>query len=558
MEQNVQYWCDHGYFDGFIQRGLVDFAVFNVLEDKELHLKFSKKILNKQNLNDNPIIFVGNYLLDTLPHDAFSIKHNELFEVLLNYKVPTLPENPLFLSEALKKNKWSRKLVFPPSLYDDDIFTEEQLKDEEARRQREEGDNPSTRPLPPEFLKLMYYSENQYSEANLYNEILDDYRLNFDGTCASVLLPIGGFQMIKNLRESFGDSMLLLLGDKGEVSLSNFEGYFSPPLNLQGGSLSFLSNFHAIQAYWEKVYNNLSIPSKSFLADSSDEFKVCIFTSGLENDEISELSNAFKECNQFTPDDYYRVYRSVNENIKPKAIHSLLRLSCNDPSMFYQYKDTLLQLLPKSSWKQSIIQELLRTWGNYYHRVSAIEEDIPYALGEIFLACKRPKEAIPFFKKSLELSGNYYSTHYNLGVCYEKLGNISEALENYKACSKSEMDMEYDETAERIEYLENIINQKENQKKMEEKKRKDLIDTYKKEEERKSKKNSRERVIEREESNQNLLSNSMNARMAKFNKYGATTLEEKNEEPEDEDEDEEDEEDEEIIDDDYDDPLLLM
>ena len=521
------------------------------MEDRELKLKFSKKTISKSTLNGNPVILIGNYLLDCLPHDAFSIKHEKLSEVLVNYQIPLTVKEPLFLSEALKHNKWTRKVVFPPSLYDgDELFTAEQLKAEEKRRAEEEGDNPATRPLPENFKRLIYYDEEIDPNARLYNQILEEYRTSFSGDIGSLLYPIGGFKMVNSLIDTFGNAMTLILGDKGDVSLSGFEGFHPPPICIHGGSLSFLSNFHALMKYWTLIHEKDKIPTKVFFPDSSQDFKVCVFSSGLESDELEELPSRYAQCNQFTVDDYYRVYRSINLKAKPSAIHALLKLSCNDPGMFYQYKDQLLKLLPQPShWRGPIIQEVLRMWGNYYHQVSSVDEDIPYSLGEIFLACDRPKEALPFFQKSLKLSGNYYSTNYNLGLCYEKLGDLVTALSHFKACENAKVDVDVEDLSKKLEYLQSLIDFEQKQKEKEEKKREELLVQYKKEENRKNRSKSRDISMNSDTSSHRSLSNSMNSRMAK---YGITIDESQKEE------EEECEEEDEEIDDNYDDDPLCL
>ena len=364
----------------------------------------------------------------------------------------------------MKKNTWNKKIIFPPSLYDDDeIFTSKQLKEEEERRKIEENDNPKTRPLPKEFEKIIYYSAERYGleESEIYNELLEYYRNQFPGENASFLFPLGGFQMFNQIQKIFGRNQLIILGDKGIVELNECKGKFNPQISTHGGSLSFLSNFHALMKYWKlKNKENLVL-----LANSSHEFKVCCFIGGLNESDSFDTLNNFNQVNQFSPDDYYRIYRSIHINAKPNEIHSLLRLSCNDPGMFFQYKDILLRLLPKSVWKEKIIYELFRVWSNYYHRICSEDEDIPYALGEIFLACDRHDDALPFFKKSLKFSGSFYSTNYHIGLCYEKLGCFKDALIHYKDCKNSQIDVEIDDVDDRISFVQDIVDKDERKRK---------------------------------------------------------------------------------------------
>ena len=464
MEANVKYWKENGYFDHFIQKGVVDFGRFDVLKDTEVKLEISGKILNKEALKKNPVVIIGNYLIDTLAHDGFKVLNHQLREILINFQLNKSPEDSNFVSTALQKVKWTEKVVFPPLLYeDDDLFTAEQLKQEQKRREQEEGDNPNTRQLPPEFHQLMYYTNTESEYFDIYNEILNEYRERIDNF-GSFLFPIGGVQMVEKLQSSFGESMHLIFGDRGHVDISSFEGKSSPNISVYGGCLSFFSNLHAIQRFLEKFSEKNKYQFSAFTPNESNDFKVCVYSlfppSSSPSDDKFDLFNtllSFREINQFSPDDFYQIYKKVNYNAKASTIYSLLRLSNNDPGIFYQYHQVLKVRLPKSQWKTCVIQEIIRVWSNYYHRVYAMEEDIPYAIAEVLLACARPDEALPFFKKSLELSGSYYSTNYHIGVCYEQLKDLENALKYYIDAQNAEVDVQDSDISSKIEQLTEIV-----------------------------------------------------------------------------------------------------
>ena len=518
--------------------------MFNVLEDTELVLKHSKKRLSCSTLHGNPVILVGNYLLDTLPHDAFSVSRETLSEVTLDYQVPLLPSEPQFPSAALKGNTWRKRLVFPPLLYEDDLeldITASQLKEEHRRREQEDGEVPGSRPLPPEFHKLTYYRPEEYPEAERYNELLEKYRMSFSGGSGSILFPLGCFQMVERLIQTFGPSMLYLIGDKGDVDLSALEGDFPPHISIHGGSLSFMTNFHALSLYWREALEQSHI----LLGHTFHHFKVNAFVGGAQKGQLRELNCAFAEVNQFGPDDYHRVYANVNPKAKVAEIHAMMRLSCNDPGMFYQYREQLLSKLPRSWWKNVIIPELLRMWANYYHRVSSVEEDIPYSLGEIFLACERPDEALPFFKKSLKLSGNFYSTNYHIGVCYEQLGNVEEALSHYRSCDTAELDVEDRDITSKVQYLESVLLERETTAREEKEREQKRLAAIQQEKDLKQHKLQRALSLSQQTQSPNSSINPMARRM---NKYGLPEQNSVAEEPANsEEEAEEDQEDEEEL-----------
>jgi tetratricopeptide (TPR) repeat protein len=64
-------------------------------------------------------------------------------------------------------------------------------------------------------------------------------------------------------------------------------------------------------------------------------------------------------------------------------------------------------------------------------------EHAPYNIGYIMLeVLQLPDEALPYFTQAIEINPNYYQAYFNRGLCYEMLGNIAMARQEYTVALK--------------------------------------------------------------------------------------------------------------------------
>ena len=64
-QKNVDFWRSHPSFQPMLERGLIDFALFNAESDVSLHLQVSGAVISADTVT-NPIIAICNYVFDTL------------------------------------------------------------------------------------------------------------------------------------------------------------------------------------------------------------------------------------------------------------------------------------------------------------------------------------------------------------------------------------------------------------------------------------------------------------------------------------------------------------
>lgn len=78
-----------------------------------------------------------------------------------------------------------------------------------------------------------------------------------------------------------------------------------------------------------------------------------------------------------------------------------------------------------------------------------------YNRGYILLELqKKPADAIPFFERAIEIAPQYIDAVFNLGLCYEDLGEIAEAKKQYTKAL--EMNPQYDPAAYGMERLQRL------------------------------------------------------------------------------------------------------
>ena len=208
------------------------------MHDKDIKL-LSGKVLDKSTINC-PVIFIANYLLNSLTNDSFIVRNNTISEQLINFIVEGRLNEISLLARALKKTKWSEKIVFPPLLYEDDEdgrYTVEDLKREEQRRV-DQGEDPSKRPLPKEFECIQYYKEESDGEnAHFFNDLLEYFRTNIEYD-SSFLLPVGTLKFIDNLLKLSKFRFYLIMGDQGNSLLDEFSEITRPHIHLHQGLIS--------------------------------------------------------------------------------------------------------------------------------------------------------------------------------------------------------------------------------------------------------------------------------------------------------------------------------
>lgn len=199
-EQTLDAWRTRDALQSFVEQGILDFARFDLQQDRTLTLIHSGQQL-RPDMMPNPSVLLANCFFDSLLQDLFFIQAGEIYETRV----------------SLSTTDAAPDLTQPEMLERLSILFE---------------DRPTT---------VNYY------EYPGFNRLLETYRQQLYE--ASLLFPTMGLMGLNNLRQLTSDRLLLLSADKGYTQLTQLEGQEKPSLAFHKGCFSLMVNYHAIAQY---------------------------------------------------------------------------------------------------------------------------------------------------------------------------------------------------------------------------------------------------------------------------------------------------------------------
>ncbi|MCP5100741.1 MAG: hypothetical protein GY943_34765, partial [Chloroflexi bacterium] len=275
----VAFWQQHPRFQPWVEAGLLDFALFDVMDKRPLTLTTSKTTLTPDHLQ-NPIILIANYFFDSIPQDSFVIEEGQLCENLLTL-YSTKPEPDL-----ADPTIWSR-LTF------------------------------AYEPIP---LAQPYYKQDAY------NHILDAYEAHLPDTSFS--FPNVGLDCVRYWQGIGNGRLLLLSSDRGITLPDALIGQDDPLPNLHG-SFSLMVNYHAIGQYVE-LDEGLALHPTHY----QDNLQVAAYLLGQLPQGGAETKNAFSDAiGKSGPDDFFALRQVLVPHLETftlPQILSYLRLNAWD------------------------------------------------------------------------------------------------------------------------------------------------------------------------------------------------------------------------------------
>jgi tetratricopeptide (TPR) repeat protein len=378
-EKNIAFWQQHSYLQPLIEEGVLDFSFYQVGQKEPLHLIQSQQILTKDHLV-NPLILIGNYFFDTIPQDLFRIKNRTLEEGRIS----------IFVDKAIELGTFDR-------------------------------DNPNI--IPHMHFSFEYAPikdlDNYYSDFSALNSLLKKYRDQFDDI--TFFLPVGAFQSIRYFSELSKERFLLLAGDQGTCTEEQMAKAKDPTIS-KHGSFSIPVNYYVISNYF--IANGghallTTFPDPSFVVIGA------IF--GADILHLPETYIAFQShIDYFEPHDYWNFVNYVEKdspNPSLRYLLLLLKLGNWDPMNFNEFFLKIRQNLPHApeEVRQELKKVIHKVWENFYP-VSSEEGNFIMNLGVLFYDMKEYREALVYFKRSLELMGESPQILQNIAACYKVLG----------------------------------------------------------------------------------------------------------------------------------------
>ncbi|HYW72345.1 MAG TPA: tetratricopeptide repeat protein [Pyrinomonadaceae bacterium] len=390
--RNIDYWRTHEWLKPFIEKGVLDFALFDAEKDQELRLEISGEVLSASTLR-NPLTVIANYVFDSIPQDAFSLQDGQLFENLVTVvsgrKEPVL-DDPELLSRI-------------EVLY---------------------HHNPANSD---------YYGDSEW------DQILEDSRQRLPGT--EFLFPIAALQCIRNLDRLAQGRLLLLSADKGynrDEALLWGQGF---PGIVMHASFSMMVDYQIIGKYFIRHGGQALHPTHQH-----ENLNISAFWLNDSGSGVCETRQAYRETiEKFGPDDFFSLSQGLGAGGGVWGFEQLLaflRLSCWDYVVFRDCLSGFKRHLPEISeaQHQKLFEAIKHVWDLHYP--IGEEFDLAFQLGTLLLEMHLYPEALDLLNHSVAIYGMEPGTAYNMAICHYHLRQMSEARNHINQAL--EMDPDFD------------------------------------------------------------------------------------------------------------------
>ena len=383
-KSNIDFWSKHPYLHPFVKEGVLDFCYFyHANKNKFLNLNHSQEILSAETLR-NPLVVMGNYFFDTIPHDIFRVK-NHLLE-----------EGRSKLSYAVKEENKNLSPIDPAIIPFLNLQTEY---------------------FPVENI------ENYYPDDPECNKILKTYARRFENI--PFLFPVGAFQTIRFFRELSNDRLMLLAGDQGMATEKQL--LEDAPFFAKHSSFSISVNYHAIATYFK------NIGGTSLLTTHNDPRMIHIATTSRGGPrEFREMCEGFRmSLEVFEPNDYFRLIEYTEKEWKTpnlRFILKVIKLGLWDPVNFNIFFPKIQELLPTADeeTKEELVQTIYEVWNKFFP-VCSEEGAFVMNLGVLFYQLNRYDEALLFFFRALDLRYEAPLVYRNISIVFRLKGQLEEA-----------------------------------------------------------------------------------------------------------------------------------
>lgn len=382
---NVDFWRTQPQLKKFLDLGLLEFACLDMTDFDILKVLQANRTLEKSDFV-NGLMVVGNYIFDTVPHDAFSVQNHTLFEARCSV-------------ETKSSNIENRK---PKDL--------EKL-------------NVSFRKSP---VKKFYpeYNDSLIAVLNEYKESLQD---------TTFLIPISGIKTLDMLANIAGGRMLLISTDKGATHLAEIEGRGDPSVVFHG-SFSMMVNFHAMARYNELCGGD------AMLQPCHQGIKTVVMSRGFKFNDYKYLTHAVSNVlHENSPAQFFHLHRHLRQdpiNYGLDTIISYLIKSHWDPYVFGLIHQNLMKRTGEISSCHMEVLDLGidKLVDNIFELPN---RDDPWQLIAMYFQVRGLYEfAAKYSNLSIKHKGEGYHNLINLGFALLSSDKPKEAIEFFQRASK--------------------------------------------------------------------------------------------------------------------------
>nr|MBA2727711.1 hypothetical protein [Parachlamydiaceae bacterium] len=303
VQSNLDFCAAHPQMQPYIQKGILDFALYDHSQTENPIELIIHKITLKSPLK-NPAILIANYFFDTIPQDLFKVVDGTLQSGKITLRIP-----------------------------------------KEVRKDSKSDIDPAWINHLSASYNYTPYSPNDFYRNSVIDIVLNLYCQKFEGV--PFLFPTGACQTIEYFRTLTNNRFLLLAGDQGVCTEQQVREWGEPHI-ARHGSFSIAVSYHALKSYFENA------EGVGLLTTQPDPLFV-IFTgvAGGKNEDYPHLLRAFQnEFEAFEPSDYWKIVGAVEmECPKPSLQHllALIKLGNWDPVNFNTFFEPIRSQIPLSS-----------------------------------------------------------------------------------------------------------------------------------------------------------------------------------------------------------------
>lgn len=368
-ETNLKEWAKQPLLRPFLDKGVLHFALFDLETDEAIRLTGTAEPLSARTVK-NPLIVLANYIFDSLTQDYFRIEGGKLMEGLQTTRAPQ-PGAP--------------DLSDPEVMSQFDISFEYQPVAQDA-----------------------YYDDPEL------DRILATYKQRLNDS--TVVFPLGPIRALQRLAHIAGQRLFVLSSDKGYTHEDELF-YLSGQAIQFHGSFSTMVNYHAMGQFIRGRGGVYAATSQRQLNLKT----VALLLGGNAEDFADTVLDFRDRVDVFGPYDYYTLVNhlrvAAQQTLSLEGCLTLMRLSHYDPQIFLEFGKTLLDNSGNLSdhLRAELLMIMEKLWDNYFPLGG---KDLPFEMARVYLAIRRPREALRYNELSLQLFGDHPVTFCNMGICH--------------------------------------------------------------------------------------------------------------------------------------------
>jgi hypothetical protein len=390
---NLAFWRDHEALAPFVADGTLEFALFDVEQDATVQLERSG-ITMQPGGHNTPLLVIANYVLDSIPQDAFTFSHGTLMErrIALASQSPLDPQGP----DTLSTRAWTF------------------------------SDYPAAAPPypEPEFCALLAS----------YQALCGD---------SAVLFPIAALRGLRRLAALAGGAMTLLSADRGSIHTPTYLAEDGADL-LSHGSVSLPVNYHAIAAAARATGGRVLTPE-------GRHHSIAIMVSlPAPGDDFPETRLAFFQAiERGGPDEFFTLRRGLAPNygaLDARHLLALLRMSRWDPKILGDCALVLISTVRTldAGLREAIADAVRLCCANHYRL--ELDHEWSRAIAALLFALGARAEALGLLEQvRLDNEGDA-RLHWDIGLCQAALGRTNEAASHFASAIHLDPDVMLNES----------------------------------------------------------------------------------------------------------------